>query len=108
MNQLDEMTIDKSNHQPSYFVSWNEFGTRYRLMLTPIAAFGLTVWRDLGVAPEAVLVTLIWPGSQSPSAFFNAGTAGVLVDDYIGSKLGVSGEDLQAIAPKLRAVLVRS
>jgi hypothetical protein len=97
---------NQGNPVSSYYVAWDEFGTRYRLLLTPLAGLGPEAWEDLGCSPLSIQVTL-WPGSNGRSALFKAGTDQPLVDAYIGEKLRIRGEDLEAIGRKLRPLLRR-
>ncbi len=104
---MNDTKVERGNAVSPYFISWDEYGTRYRLFAFPLLSFAEPVREALGVKPEAVLVTLWWGGNLvSPTAMFNAG-GGPLVDAYIGEKLGIRGEDLASVGPKLRALLVR-
>lgn len=102
----ESMMLERSTPHSTYFVGWSEHHTRYRLFAVPLGAFNQTVRDEVGAAPTAVLVTL-WFSGQGKSALFNAGGASALVDAYIGKKLEIAGADLAAVAPKLRALLVR-
>ncbi len=97
--------VERGQPVVPYFIAWSQFGTRYRIFALPLLAFESGVREEVGVGPTAVLVTL-WGGGPSKSAIFNAG-GGLLVNTYIGEKLGIQGEDLEAVGPQLRAMLVR-
>lgn len=101
-----EVQTDRSKEQASYFVAWSEFGTRYRMLVTPLAGFDPKVREEVGAANTAAMVSL-WGGKRPGScALFNAG-GGILTDGYVAEKLGLSGEDLLSVSNVLRMVLVR-
>lgn len=102
----EQLMLERSAAGSSYFVAWSQEHTRYRLFALPLSLFPSNVREEVGAAPTAVLVTL-WFSGQGKSALFNAAGAGALVDGYIGKKLEIAGTDLAAVAPKLRALLVR-
>lgn len=102
----EALLLERSGVHSDYFVAWSEQNTRYRLIALPLLAFPDSVREELGAAPSAVMVTL-WFSGRGWSALFNAGSGQALVDAYIGKKLEIGGADLAAVAPKLRALLVR-
>lgn len=100
------MNVIRGKETAPFFVAWDEFGTRYRLFAMPLVGFEPSVREEIGTNSTGVLVTL-WLGKSGVSAVFNAGGESPLVDHYIGERLSIDGEDLQAVAPKLRAMLLR-
>lgn len=88
------------------FMSWDEFGTSYKLIAVPFgSAFSEMPRGALGAGERSCLVTL-WVGKTGRTALINH-SGEHLASGYVAQLFSIAGEDLAAVTPKLRALLCR-